>query len=283
MSSGVRTVVIGALFSVVLGAGVTAAQQTSATSESRNFEVIAVDGNTLVTREAAGTREYTVPESFRFTVDGKPISVHELKPGMKGTATFTTVTTVTPVTVTEVKEGTVMRASANSLIIRGPDGIKAFSEGEISKRNIKILRNGKPASFSDFREGDRLAATIVTEQPPKVMTEQEVTATIAAASIPSTPPPASPTSAAPTAAPGAAAPSAAAPNASASAASTPAASGSATSAPAASAPAASAQQAPASASEAASEGSGFLLWAVLVLAAVLVAVYFIRRRSSSAT
>ena len=38
------------------------------------------------------------------------MSVRELKAGMKGTATITTRTTVTPVTVTEVKNGTVVRA-----------------------------------------------------------------------------------------------------------------------------------------------------------------------------
>ena len=37
------------------------------------------------------------------------MSVRELKPGMKGTATITTRTTVTPVTVTEVKNGTVVQ------------------------------------------------------------------------------------------------------------------------------------------------------------------------------
>ena len=38
----------------------------------------------------------TVADDFRFNVDGKMLSVHELKPGMSGTATITTKTTVTP-------------------------------------------------------------------------------------------------------------------------------------------------------------------------------------------
>ena len=57
-----------------------------------------------------GTRELTVPDDFRFTVNGQQLSVQQLKLGMKGTATVTTRTTVTPVTVTEIKNGTVAHA-----------------------------------------------------------------------------------------------------------------------------------------------------------------------------
>jgi hypothetical protein len=46
--------------------------------------------------------ELTVADDFRFIVNGQPMSVKELKPGMRGRATITTKTTVTPVTVTEV-------------------------------------------------------------------------------------------------------------------------------------------------------------------------------------
>ena len=44
---------------------------------------------------------------------------------------------------------------------------------------MKIMRSGKPAQISDFREGDQLTATIITSQPPQVLTEQEVQATLA--------------------------------------------------------------------------------------------------------
>ena len=69
-----------------------------------------------------GTRELTVPDDFRFNVDGKMLSVQELRAGMAGTATITTKTTVTPVTVTEVKNGTVMQTSGTSIIVRTDDG-----------------------------------------------------------------------------------------------------------------------------------------------------------------
>ncbi len=165
-------------------AGVTAgpspAQTTSTSTETKNFTVIAVDGNNLDVRFPEGTRELTVPEDFRFTVNGQQLSVHDLKPGMKGTATITTRTTVTPVTVTEVKNGTVMQSSGSSIIVRTDDGFKMFSEGDVDKRGVKMMKDGMPAQLTDFREGDKLSATIITSKPPKVMTEKQVNATTVA-------------------------------------------------------------------------------------------------------
>ena len=169
------------LAALVVGAtaGVSMAQQTSTTTETKSFEIIAVYGNKLDVRLPEGTKELTVPADFRFTVDGKPLSVSELKPGMKGTATITTRTTVTPVTVTEVKNGTVMQRSGSSIIVRTDEGIKMFSQGDVDKRGVKMVKDGQPAELTDFREGDKLSATIITSRPPKVMTEQQVNATLA--------------------------------------------------------------------------------------------------------
>ena len=159
--------------------GIASAQTTTTKSETRKFEIIAVDGNRLVVRGPDGTREITVPADFRFTVDGKPLTVQQLKPGMAGTATISTTTTVTPVTVTEVKNGTVMQASGNSIIVRTDEGFKAFTQGDIDKRGIKIMRDGKPAQVTDFRQGDKLSALIITAGPPQVLTERQVQATLA--------------------------------------------------------------------------------------------------------
>lgn len=157
---------------------VSLAQQTSSSTATKSFEVIAVDGNQLIVALPEGTKELTVPDDFRFTVNGQPLSVRELKPGMKGTATITTRTTVTPVTVTEVKNGTVLQRSGASIIVRTDEGIRMFSQGDVDKRGVKMVREGQPAQLSDFREGDRLTATIITSKPPRVMTEREVQATV---------------------------------------------------------------------------------------------------------
>jgi dihydroorotase-like cyclic amidohydrolase len=112
---------------------------------------------------------------------------------MKGSATITTTTTVTPVYVTEVRNAEVVQASASSIIVRGQNGFQMYTEGDVEKRGIKIFKNGRPVSFSDLHTRDKLTATIVTEGPPKVVTEREVQARL------SSPPPPSSAGAAETA------------------------------------------------------------------------------------
>jgi len=180
MSRAMNRLVLAAVVLCATSVGVLA-QQTTSSSETKSFEILAVEGNTLVARLPEGTRELTVADDFRFMINGKPMGVRELKPGMKGTATITTRTTVTPVTVTEVKNGTVVVRSGSTIIVRTPEGVRSFSQGEVDKRGVKIVREGKPVQISQLREGDQLSAVIITSQPPRVVTEQEVNATLAAA------------------------------------------------------------------------------------------------------
>jgi hypothetical protein len=201
---------------LVTGRAVLAQAQpkTSTTTETRHFQVVSVDGNKVVVKDERGSEEITVPEDFRFDVDGKQVSVAELKPGMKGTATITTTTTVKPVTVTEVRNGTVMQVTGNSIIVRTPEGVRMFSEGDAAARNATILRDGQPIRFTDLRRNDRLTATIVTEHPPQVMTERQVQAKLSSPPAPAaatTPAPTTGTAAPAPRQPAATAPEAAAP------------------------------------------------------------------------
>jgi hypothetical protein len=176
MTRAVNHILLGAIF-VGLTAGVSQAQTTTKSSQTKTFTIVAVNGNDLVVKLPEGTKEMTVSPDFRFTVDGKEVAVSDLKPGMKGSATITTTTTVTPVTVTEVKNGRVAKVSGPTMIVQTPQGYKMFTQGDVDKRGVKIWRDGKPAEVSDFREGDTLSATIVTSKPPKVVTEKQVNAT----------------------------------------------------------------------------------------------------------
>ncbi len=250
--------------------------QTHMTTETKSFEIISVDGNDLVVKGADGYREINVPADFLFTVNGKKMSVGELKAGMKGTATITTTTTVHPVYVTEVKSGEVVKALGTSVIVRTKDGYKMFTQGEMDKRGVRIYKDGKPVQLSELRERDQLTATIVTEGPPHVMTEKQVEATLAATPVPAAPAPmaAAPAAAAPAPVATEPASAAAAPAASAASETTTSTMSSPTEAPAAASPAA------APAEEPAKGGSSWVLWAALIVVAVIV-LFFVFRRSKN--
>ncbi len=74
----------------VLAATVTTTTQpvTVRTTTVTNGTVWYVSGNYVILTLANGeNRDYKVPESFRFTVEGKPASVSDLRKGMKVSAT----------------------------------------------------------------------------------------------------------------------------------------------------------------------------------------------------
>jgi LPXTG-motif cell wall-anchored protein len=200
MRSMLRTILVAAA-ALCVTAMFASAQTRTQSTETKKFQVIAVNGNDLVVRLPEGTRELTVPDDFRFVVNGQPLSVRELKPGMSGTATITTTTTVTPVTVTEIKDGTVAHVAGSTIIVRTAEGVKSFSQSEIDKRGVKLYRSGKPAQLSEFRSGDKLSATIITTKPPTVLTEKEVQATLAASGAPASPAPSAAAARVPSSAP----------------------------------------------------------------------------------
>lgn len=169
--------IVGVAALCLFGLATSAAAQSTATSkETKQFQIISVDGNNLVVRGPEGTREITVPADFTLTVNGKPTSVSDLKPGMKGTAIITTTTTTKPVVVTEVRNGTVVQRSGNHILVRTDQGFRNFTERDVADRNATIYRDGRPIRLSDLRTGDRLTATVVTEKPPEVMTATQVDA-----------------------------------------------------------------------------------------------------------
>ncbi len=154
----------GIIVTVALGLAFIGAPlaQTTTSVDTRNFEVISVDGNKLVVRDQKGTNEITVPDDFRFTVDGKKLAVSDLKAGMKGTATITTTTTVRPVVVTQLREAEVLRASDLSMTVREADADTSVHTGATGREGNPDLQRWKTDPSGRLRRGDKLTATIVT-------------------------------------------------------------------------------------------------------------------------
>jgi len=172
-------VLYGLAMTMLIAGAANAQDTTTQTAEVIKFEVISVEGNSLVVSDQTGTREVTVPDDFKFTVDGKSMSVHELTPGMKGTAQVTTTTTVRPVTVTTVKKGTVVKRVRDAVYVKLEDGTtRKFTKGELEQRGIQVIMEGKPVRLADLRGGDMLTATIITSGPPEILTAKDVQAVL---------------------------------------------------------------------------------------------------------
>jgi len=172
-----KWVLAAAAVVAVLASGVARAQETKST-RTVNFEVISVDGSKVVYRTDGGAvKEVTLPPDFKFTVDGKEMTLADAKPGMKGTAVVTTTTKSEPVTVTEVKNGEVMAVAGNAIIVRGQNGLKQYTVNDVNDRNVTIYKDGQRVELSQLRPGDRLTATIITRHPPKTVTTNDIKAT----------------------------------------------------------------------------------------------------------
>jgi len=132
-------------------------------TEQLKGTVLAVEGNHLVVRMSTGDlRNFDVPESRRFVIDGKEKTVRELKPGTKLTATVTT--TSTPVTdrTTTVGTGKVFFQSGNTVIVTLPNNENRVYK---VKDDYKFIVDGQPATVHDLRRGMVISAEKIVEEP----------------------------------------------------------------------------------------------------------------------
>jgi hypothetical protein len=130
-----------------------------------NAEVVYVEGNDVVVKLTHGeVKHFEIPDSYKFSIDGKDVTVHELKPGMKLTAMITTATTPRWVdTVKVIEVGTVWKTVGSSLIIKTPEG-----ENKMYRvpSGGKITVEGKEKTLDQLREGDKITATVVKTRAP---------------------------------------------------------------------------------------------------------------------
>jgi sortase A len=154
------------------------AQDTSTTSvrhgapsfdtNVRNAEIVYVEGNDLVLKLENGRAEHLiVPSSEKFTIDGREVSLDNLKAGTKLTQTITTTTTPHYVNTVRVLKGKVWHVNApGSVILSLPDG-----SNQVYKvpSHATFTINGQKKTVFDLKKGMKLEATIVTDERQTVV------------------------------------------------------------------------------------------------------------------
>jgi LPXTG-motif cell wall-anchored protein len=186
-----RAVLAGAVLAILTIAG-TAMAQTS-TYEIKSGEVIAVKGNNLIVKGPEGVKEFWIADDFKFDMNGKSMTVHELKPGMKLTALIKTTQTPLDLTMTELRDATVVHTIGNSIVFRNADDGKyqRFTTKEMDEMDLVVYKDGSVVSPQSLRQGDKVSALIITKLPPAIVTDQEI-AVLAQKPAPPPPPPPKP-------------------------------------------------------------------------------------------
>ena len=137
-------------------------------------EVVEVEGNYLLVKlESGEVRVFNVSPERRFIVDGKPLTVQQLKPGTILTATFTSKPPVgAPVTTVT---GKVWYASGNTVIITFPDGT---NKSYTVPASFKFTVNGESVPVGKLRKGMKVTAHRIPEPPAMEMSSDvQVTGT----------------------------------------------------------------------------------------------------------
>lgn len=167
------------LVAILATAFCVAAMAQAAAKDVRHIKVVSADGDTVVVWDQFGGQQYTVPEAFRFTVDGKQLAAAELEAGMEGTADVAHATAVKPVHITEINMGKVVSQVGRSVTVRDENGqVHRFTQSEADERGVRFVMDGKPSGISRLEPGDELSVTIVSEQPPEILTAGDVAASI---------------------------------------------------------------------------------------------------------
>ena len=141
-------------------------------TQVKNAEIVYVEGNDLVLKLENGRVEHLlVPDSDKFTIDGKEVSVRELVPGTKLTQTITTSTTPRYVNTVRTIEGKVWHVNApKSVILTLPDNTnQVFNVPSHAKFTI----DGREKTVFDLKKGMKIKATIVTDDEHTVVEQSK--------------------------------------------------------------------------------------------------------------
>ncbi len=133
------------------------------TTHVQNAEVVHVSGHDVVVELANGKFELlNLADDVRLQVDGRDLTVHELKPGTKLSQDIHTVTTPQEVTTLRTVEGKVWHISAPHLILSFPEGEnKAYTVPAGTVFHI----GGQDKTVFDLRKGMKISATVLKVEP----------------------------------------------------------------------------------------------------------------------
>lgn len=134
--------------------------------------IVFVSGNSVVVKMEDGKLEHfnNVPDNLTFTVDGKPVNIHDAKPGM--VLEKQTITTTTPrmITTVDTVTGRVWHVSPpNSVILTLENGQNQRFE---IPRGQRFMVNGQETDAWGLRKGMTVSAQRVTEVPETVVTQE---------------------------------------------------------------------------------------------------------------
>jgi len=135
--------------------------QEGVITKVRNAEVLYVNGNEVVFNEGGEVKHVTVADDFRLVVDGKEISVDQLRPGTKLTQTITTVTQPENVEVTKIQRATVWHVDGNDVVLTHENGERqAYHVPDW----FQFERGGQMVTARQLRKGDVVTKTVVSTE-----------------------------------------------------------------------------------------------------------------------
>ncbi len=163
-----------AAFAIAQDRSETKVTQETSTHEYQvvRAEVVYVSGNEIVVRlENGEIRNITVAPDATATVDGKTITVKDLKPGMKLERTIKTTTTPELVTTVRTIEGTVWHVTPPKTVIL------TLGDGKNKTYNVpkdQIFKiDGQDMTVFDLKKGMKVTATVVTRVPRTVVAQEK--------------------------------------------------------------------------------------------------------------